>query len=195
MDCHALLAMTYKKKLADEQRADILMAHFGDLTLLHSFDYIVDEKTTTLIIGSMPGEASLEAVEYYAHKHNLFWKFLFEAFGEKFDTPDYTAKISFLTAHHFGLWDAVKSCVRDGSLDTNIKMATPNDFKTLFLRYPNIKRLLFNGQKAFQLFKRFHGDLLTKYDYIVLPSTSPANASIPLAERRRIWFEALLGKI
>lgn len=160
--------------------------------MLHSFGFIADEKTTALIIGSMPGAASLAAAEYYAHKHNLFWKFVFEAFGEELNASDYAAKISLLTTHRFGLWDAAKCCLREGSLDTNIKNATPNDFKMLFQKYPNIKRLLFNGQKAFQLFKRFYGDLLENYEYIVLPSTSPANASIPLTERRRRWVEALL---
>ncbi len=157
-----------------------------------SFDYIADETTTTLIIGSMPGVASLAAGEYYAHKHNLFWRFVFEAFGKDYNAPDFAAKIALLTTHGFGLWDAAKSCVRDGSLDTNIKNAIPNDFRTLFKKYPQIKRLLFNGQKAFQLFKRFHGDLLEAFDYAVLPSTSPANASIPLDKRRQMWFEALL---
>ncbi len=156
-----------------------------------SFDYIVDEHTTTLIIGSMPGAASLAAGEYYAHKQNLFWKFVFEAFGAAFDSPDFETKVSLLLAHGFGLWDAAKSCVREGSLDTNIKNVEPNDFAALFRRHTQIKRLLFNGQKAFQLFKRFHGGLLDGRDYVVLPSTSPANASIPFSERRRLWTEAL----
>lgn len=159
--------------------------------MLYSFDYIADNMTSTLIIGSMPGEVSLAAGEYYAHKHNLFWRFVFEAFGEEYNVPKYKEKITLLTSHRFGLWDAAKSCMRDGSLDTNIKNVEPNDFKTLFQIYPNIRRLLFNGQKAFQLFKRFHGDLLEKLDYVVLPSTSPANASIPLDKRRQDWFEAL----
>ncbi len=160
--------------------------------MLHSFDFIADETTTTLIIGSMPGVASLEAGQYYAHKHNLFWRFVFEAFNEEYNAPSYEQKIALLKAHHFGLWDAAKSCAREGSLDTNIKDVKPNDFAALFKLYPNIKRLCFNGQKAFQLFKRFHGGLLASVQYTVLPSTSPANASIPLFERRRVWFEALL---
>ncbi len=160
--------------------------------MLHSFVFIADETTTTLIIGSMPGVASLEAGQYYAHQHNLFWRFVFEAFNEEYNAPNYEQKIALLKVHHFGLWDAAKSCAREGSLDTNIKDVIPNDFQTLFKRYPNIKRLCFNGQKAFQLFKRFHGGLLAGVQYTVLPSTSPANASIPLAERRRVWFEALL---
>lgn len=159
--------------------------------MLHSFNFIADEMTTTLIIGSMPGVVSLEAAQYYAHKHNLFWRFVFEAFGEEYNAPSYERKIALLKAHHIGLWDAAKSCVREGSLDTNIKNVEPNDFGTLFQMYPNIQRLLFNGQKAFQLFKRFHRELLDTTQYIVLPSTSPANASIPLTLRQRVWIETL----
>ena len=129
-----------------------------------SFDYIVNEKTTTLIIGSMPGVASLEAGEYYAHPQNLFWRFVFEAFEVDFNAPD-----------------------------SNIKDVFPNDFYSLFLAYPKIERLLFNGKKAFDLFKRFHAPLLSGKTYLVLPSTSPANASIPLAKRRSLWFAALKG--
>jgi len=156
-----------------------------------SFDFIVNENTSTLIIGSMPGIKSLEAQEYYAHKQNLFWKFIFDAFQQTFDNPSYTEKITLLQQHHFGLWDVAQSCVRKGSLDINIKNVQPNDFQMLFMHYPNIKRLLFNGQKAFQLFLSFHKDLLKNKDYLVLPSTSPANASIPLAKKRELWLSAL----
>lgn len=159
--------------------------------MLQSFDYIANEKTTTLVIGSMPGAASLEAGEYYAHPQNLFWRFVFEAFEENFDMPDYQKKTSLLLQHFIGLWDAAGTCVREGSLDSNIRDVAPNDFYSLFLAYPKIERLLFNGKKAFELFKRFHAPLLHNKTYLVLPSTSPANASIPLTERRRLWFAAL----
>ena len=156
-----------------------------------SFDFIVNEQTTTLIVGSMPGVKSLDAHEYYAHKQNLFWRFVFEAFSENFDNPDYTEKKAFLLKHHLGLWDAAYTCIRDGSLDAHIKNVEPNDFQMLFMLYPNIKRLLFNGQKAFLLFYRFHKNLLDNKDYLILPSTSPANASIPLNKKREIWVTAL----
>ncbi len=159
--------------------------------MLHSFNFIANNTTTTLIVGSMPSVASLEAGEYYAHKQNLFWRFVFEAFGVEFDTPDFKTKVDVLTTHGFGLWDVAKNCIREGSLDVNIKNVEPNDFAYLLRTYPNIKRLLFNGQKAFQLFKRFHKDLLDKVDYVVLPSTSPANVSIKLIERKRAWEDAL----
>lgn len=156
-----------------------------------SFSYIADDKTRTLIIGSMPGIASLEAAQYYAHKHNLFWKLLFEATGTPYEAPDFEFKKKTLLTYGFGLWDAAQSCTREGSLDADIKNAVPNDFAGLFNRYPGIVRLLFNGQTAFKLFKRFNSALLEEKTYLVLPSTSPANASIPLAERRQKWLEAL----
>ncbi len=159
--------------------------------MLKSFDYIVNDNTHTMVIGSMPGVASLNAGEYYAHKHNLFWQLVFEAFGEEYSSPDFNTKTTLLLAHGIGLWDAAKSCTRDGSLDTNIKNVIPNDFKMLFQKYPNIKRLLFNGQKAFQLFKKYNAPLLNDLDYIILPSTSPANASIPLCQRKQAWIRAL----
>lgn len=156
-----------------------------------SFDYIVNDNTHTLVIGSMPGIASLNAGEYYAHKHNLFWKLVFEAFNEEYISPTFETKINLLLAHGIGLWDAAKSCSRHGSLDTNITNVIPNDFQHLFSEYPNIKRLLFNGQKSFQLFKKYHSSLLNDMEYAILPSTSPANASITLVRRKQIWLDLL----
>lgn len=156
-----------------------------------SFDYIADDNTRALVIGSMPGIASLSAAEYYAHKQNFFWKFVFEAFNEPFTSPDYMAKKTLLLAHGVGLWDAAKSCVREGSLDADIKHVVPNDFQTLFKKYPAITCLIFNGQKAYQLFYRFNASLLEGKRILILPSTSPANASIPLAEKKQKWLMAL----
>lgn len=162
----------------------------------HSFSYIADARTRALVIGSMPGEASLAAGEYYAHRHNLFWRFVFEAYGEPFDPkapPAYGVKTGLLLAHGVGLWDAAESCAREGSLDSDIRDAVPNDFAALFALRPGIGRLLFNGQAAFKLFCRFNKGLLEGRSWEVLPSTSPANASIPLAVRREKWLAALRG--
>lgn len=162
----------------------------------HSFSYIADDRTRALVIGSMPGEASLAAGEYYAHRHNLFWRFVFEAYGEPFDPkapPAYGIKTGLLLAHGVGLWDAAESCAREGSLDSDIRNAMPNDFAALFALYLEIERLLFNGQAAFKLFCRFNKGLLEGRTWEVLPSTSPANASIPLAARREKWLAALQG--
>ena len=116
----------------------------------HSFFYIADERTRALVIGSMPGEASLAAGEYYAHRHNLFWRFVFEAYGEPFDPkapPAYGIKTGLLLAHGVGLWDAAESCAREGSLDSDIRDAMPNDFAALFALYPEIERLCLTGRR------------------------------------------------
>ena len=73
------------------------------------------------------------------------------------------------------------------------RRATPNVFAALFALYPEIERLRFNGQAAFKLFCRFNKGLLEGRTWEVLPSTSPANASIPLAVRREKWLAALQG--
>lgn len=161
-----------------------------------SFAYIADERTVRLVIGSMPGAASLAAGEYYAHKHNLFWRFVFEAYGEAYDPanpPPYAAKTGLLLAHGTGLWDAAASCLRVGSLDADIKNAAANDFPALLSRYPQIECLLFNGQTAYKLFRRFYPALLETKRWLLLPSTSPANASVPLSVRREKWLAALRG--
>ena len=75
----------------------------------HSFSYIADERTRALVIGSMPGEASLAAGEYYAHRLNLFWRFVFEAYGEPFDPkapPAYGINTGLLLENGVGQWDA-----------------------------------------------------------------------------------------
>ncbi len=162
-----------------------------------SFSYIADERTRRLVIGSMPGEASLAAQEYYAHRHNLFWRFAFEAYGAAYDAenpPPYAAKTGLLLAHGTGLWDVAASCLREGSLDADIKNAVANDFPALFARYPGIECLLFNGQTAHKLFRRFYPELLEAKRWLLLPSTSPANASVPLAVRREKWLAALRGQ-
>ena len=90
------------------------------------------------------------------------------------------------------MWDNLKACEREGSLDSDIKQAEPNDFEKLLLEFPNIKKLLFNGQKSFAFFKKYHPKLLEKYEYAVLPSTSPANARLSFTEKLEQWKRELI---
>lgn len=89
-----------------------------------------------------------------------------------------------LLANGGGLWDALSSCERAGSLDAHIRQAVPNDFHALFARYPAIKTLLFNGTAAHQYFVRAFGQLSGK-TYLLLPSTSPANAALSPQQKAR----------
>ncbi len=157
---------------------------------LHCFAPLVDKNTKVLVVGTMPSVASLQAAEYYAFKHNAFWSIIFKLAGV--ETKNYAEKTKLLQKLHIGLWDNLKACEREGSLDSDIKQAEPNDFEKLLLEFPNIKKLLFNGQKSFAFFKKYHSKLLEKYEYTVLPSTSPANARLSFAEKLELWKRELI---
>lgn len=157
---------------------------------LYCFAPIADYSTIFLVIGTMPGEASLQAAEYYAFKHNAFWPVIFRLSGKQ--AEDYAEKIELLRQMRIGLWDNLKACERAGSLDSDIKCAEPNDFESLLLKFPNIKKLLFNGQKSFAFFKKYHKELLKKYEYAVLPSTSPANARLSFDQKFALWQKELI---
>ena len=136
---------------------------------------IVDENVRILILGSIPGQESLRKQEYYANPRNHFWKILFDLIGSK-APKQYSQRILLIKKQGIGLWDVIKSCQRQGSLDSNIKHENPNDFNTFFSKYPNIKSVFFNGAKAYEVFKKKIGfDLLLGINFEKLPSTSPAN--------------------
>lgn len=156
--------------------------------MIHSFPPAVNRQTRILVIGSMPSTASLKAQEYYAYKHNQFWKIIFAIFAQG-RTPDgYADKINTLLTHRTGLWDALAACERTGSLDGNISKPEPNDFPALFARYPAIETLLFNGQAARAHFKRAFGD--GGKTCLTLPSTSPAHAALSYHEKLHRWKQA-----
>ena len=134
---------------------------------------IVDEKTYVLVIGSMPGKLSLEKQQYYGNPRNHFWAIIGKLLAT--DIPEnYNDKITLLRTHRIGLWDSIKSCERKGSLDATIKNEVPNDFEALFEKYPQIKLILFNGGKSFEVFKKHVGlEVLGNRAYGKMPSTSP----------------------
>ncbi len=147
----------------------------GKIDRIKSFGPVVDTRTMVLILGSMPGVASLEKQEYYGNIRNTFWKIMFEIFNQD-PILNYEQKLDFLRSKRIGLWDMLASCERKGSLDSNISLGVVNDFEKLFRAYPNVKRVFFNGAKAYDIFNKEIG--FTCYDNIVfkkLPSTSPAN--------------------
>lgn len=155
-----------------------------------SFAPLINSSTKILVIGTMPGIASLEAAEYYGHPRNAFWKIIASLFNEGVNFKNYSEKKDCLLSHEIGLWDSLQSCSRKGSLDSDIKNARPNDFETLLKSYP-VKKLVFNGNKAFEFFRRFHKELLETITYEIMPSTSPANATINFDTKLKKWRLAL----
>ena len=152
---------------------------------ISSFPPIINNESKILILGSIPGQKSLEKQEYYAHPQNKFWRIIFELFNEIF-TTDYTKKIQILEKHHIALWDVIDTCERKGSLDSEIRNEEANKIEELLHNYPNIKAIFCNGQKSYKnlqkiLSKDFHLPI------IALPSTSPAHASLRYEEKLKSW--------
>ena len=157
----------------------------------HSFPPIARPDARLLILGSMPGKVSLRDQQYYAHPQNAFWAIIADILGFDAASP-YTDRVTALQDGRIALWDVLKSCTRESSLDADIDPSTivPNDFAKFFATHPDIRRVYFNGAKAATLFARHVTPTLPSthdLELLRLPSTSPANAGVSRAEKLRAW--------
>ena len=153
-----------------------------------SFKPSINNNSKILILGSMPGVKSLEEQQYYAHPQNRFWKVMGTICNEpKLHELNYDLKLTTLLNKNIALWDTIKSCKRDGSLDSDIQNETPNDIKKLLKKYPNIKTICLNENKSYSTFKKYFPDLLDKYNCHKMPSYSPANAKYNLNKLIEEW--------
>jgi hypoxanthine-DNA glycosylase len=139
-----------------------------------------------LILGSMPGQISLQMQQYYAHPRNTFWKIIFKMLNT-LDTDDYQLKIELLKEHSIALWDVLAFCERQGSLDSLISNEKANDIALFLDTYSHIKAIFFNGQSSYKFFKKHMPNVLKTREYHVLPSTSPANASMNYEDKYSAW--------
>lgn len=150
-----------------------------------SFAPLVWEDTEILILGTMPGDRSLEVGEYYAHSRNRFWKIIATITEEEVPTT-YGEKKSLLKRNKIGLWDVAKAVNRKGSLDTNITNAVPNDLEEFLKSNKKIKVIGFNGNKSANLFAKFFSRK-SNIVYYNLASTSPANTGINFEQICKEW--------
>ncbi len=153
--------------------------------LKQSLPPISDSKSKILILGTMPGEESISKQEYYAHPRNLFWKIIAEITGNELPI-NYSQKKELLLKENIAIWDVCEICQRKGSLDSEIIDETPNDLEVFLKDRPLIKTIGFNGNKAANLFDKYF-NRKTDFKYFVLPSTSPANASISWEKKLDRW--------
>ncbi|HEU4427314.1 MAG TPA: DNA-deoxyinosine glycosylase [Myxococcota bacterium] len=158
---------------------------------VRSFAPVVNAASRVLILGSMPGAASLRAREYYAHPRNLFWPLMETLAGVPRAAP-YPERLAQLLARGIGLWDVLESCTRASSLDSDIVEASivANDFARLFAAFPSIEIVCFNGGKAAAAFRKHVLPSLAGVNGVAfhdLPSTSPANASIAYEKKLAAW--------
>lgn len=160
---------------------------------VRSFAPIESPQACVLVLGSMPGVASLSAGRYYAHPQNRFWPIMGSLVGAGPELA-YERRIERLREAGIALWDVLAQCEREGSLDSAIRdeTAVANDFAGFFARHPRLRTVLFNGAKAEQSFRRFVLPTLAAPPALRrLPSTSPANASQANAAKWNAWREAL----
>lgn len=154
-----------------------------------SFPPIVAARTRVLVLGSLPGEASLAARRYYAHPRNGFWRLIGAAIGVDLEPLEYAARLAALLEAGVGLWDTVASAQRRGSLDAAIRGAEHNALADLTASLPDLRAVGFNGQAA----ARIGAPQLahTALALVPLPSSSPAYAAMPLRDKEKLW--AALG--
>lgn len=166
------------------------------LETIESFPPIAGPDAKVLILGSMPCGQSLLHQQYYAHPRNAFWPIMARLLGFSVDLP-YPQRCEQLLHHGIAVWDVLKQCQRQGSLDTNIERHSEiiNDLPQFLQRHPQIRLLGFNGLKAQQCFTRafLRADprQLHLYSTVLLPSTSPAHAGRSLETKFEIWRQAL----
>lgn len=153
--------------------------------MIQSFPPFVNSETKILILGTMPGIASLEKQEYYAHKRNHFWKIMYTLLDNLPISEIFEEKIQLLQANNIGLWDVLENCERKGSLDIHIKNQKENDFETLFKEFPGISKIVFNGKESHKYFLKKFGQI-KGITYYVMPSTSPAN-TMSFDNKLKIW--------
>lgn len=154
-----------------------------------SFDPISSADTAILILGTMPGDESLELGEYYGHSRNRFWKIIATITNN--DLPlTYSDKKELLLKSKIGIWDVAHKANRKGSLDSAIEDEEPNDLEDFIEKHKNLKIIGFNGTKSETLYdKYFNREVGIKY--ISLPSTSPANTSINFENICKKWQQIL----
>jgi len=171
-------------KLADKVVTKPISTH-----IKKSFDPISNADTTILVLGTMPGDKSLELGEYYGHSRNRFWKIISTITNN--DLPlSYSDKKELLLKLEIGIWDVAHKANRKGSLDSAIEDEEPNDLDNFIAKHKKLKVICFNGTKSETLFDKYF-DRKSGLKYISLPSTSPANTGIDFDNICKLWRQIL----
>lgn len=156
------------------------------------FAPIEPERASILILGSLPGDASIRAQQYYAHPRNAFWPIMQALVGA---TGTYEERCRQLVSMQVAVWDVLQQSVRPGSLDSAIRTDTakPNDFRRFLSKHQRLSLIGFNGRKAEELFGRLVDvDVPDSIELARLPSTSPAHAAMSFEEKLDRW-RGILG--
>lgn len=153
--------------------------------LKSSFPPVVNADTRLLICGSLPGERSLAARQYYAHPQNQFWPLISAVIGRDLTALPYKARLTTLLDHRVGLWDVVATARRHGSTDAAITDLAPNDIAALATTLPHLNAVAFNGATACKHGLRQLGP--THLATVALPSSSPLH-TVGLPAKLPVWL-------
>jgi len=168
------------------------------MSTLYSFPPLANADSRMLILGSMPGKASLAAQQYYAHPRNAFWKIMASLFQFS-EQAEYATRVHALLKANIAVWDVLHSCERPGSLDSSIveDSIVANDFAHFFRHHRQIKQVFFNGGKAESAFKKYVLPTLPRNHsptFLRLPSTSPAHAALSFEKKLMAWRKHLMDR-
>jgi hypoxanthine-DNA glycosylase len=154
------------------------------MTRKASFPAVVDANTRVLILGSLPGDASLAIAQYYGHPRNAFWRLLEGVLETPLVGLPYGDRLATLLHRGVGLWDVIAQAQRRGSLDADILDPTANDLVALIQTLPALRAVAFNGGTAAKLGGKLLADRLPT---LALPSSSPAHAARSFAQKAEAW--------
>ena len=160
---------------------------------VQSFAPVIGERPRILILGSMPGVASLDAVQYYAHPRNVFWPIMAELFSID-ASVDYAQRIVQISAAPVILWDTLRRCYRPGSLDSSIARDSveANDIPALLDEYPDVRVVACNGASSANYFRKLVSARISpSIELLQMPSTSPANAAMNFEQKLAAWRRLL----
>ncbi|CAN5295330.1 DNA-deoxyinosine glycosylase [soil metagenome] len=148
------------------------------------FPAVIDAHTRVLILGSLPGEASLAAQQYYGNPRNAFWRLMEGVIHASLVPLAYEDRLATLLSHGLGLWDVISEAERPGSLDAAIRDPAANDLAALIDTLPALRGVAFNGAAAAKLGARLIGH---RVPTLALPSSSPAHAARSFEEKLASW--------
>ncbi|MBE5711934.1 MAG: DNA-deoxyinosine glycosylase [Slackia sp.] len=158
-------------------------------TVTHEIQPVFDSRSRVLLLGTMPSPASREQGFYYGHPQNRFWRVLAAIFDEPVPRT-IEEKRDMLLRHHIALWDVLASCEIEGASDASIRDAQPNNLARIF-DAADIRAVFATGTKAGELYRKLIEPTLD-VPCTTLPSTSPANAKMKLADLVDAYGKALL---
>lgn len=152
--------------------------------IVHPIPPLFNETSKTLILGSFPSVKSREAMFFYGHPQNRFWRLIALLFEAK--VPETVEeKTHLVLTHRLALWDTIHSCTITGSSDSSIRDVVPNDLSVI-LNNSRVDRVFCNGAASYKLYQKYIYPQ-TKLHAAQLPSTSPANAAWSMERLQKAW--------